>query len=173
MIPVLTGERVLLRGLDWADFEDFATLWGDPALKRFLPFAPVARDECWVRMNRIAWHWAHYGFGNFAVVAREDGAFLGQIGLFHVMRGIGEDFDAAPEAGWVLNAAARGRGLASEAAEIVHRWFDSQRFGGRTVCMMDVDHAGSIRVAEKCGYRLLRLDEDEWGPLQLMERVRG
>ena len=63
------------------------------------------------------------------------------------------------------------KGFATEALRLGHRWLAAQSFGGRTVCMMDPKHKASIRVAEKCGYGLLRIDRDEWGPLQLMERV--
>jgi len=171
MIPVLTGERVVLRGLSWADFPSFADMWADPELERFLPFAPIELGLCWARMNRIFWHWAHYGFGNFAVIGRADGRFLGQAGFFYAERGIGPDFDTSPEAGWVLAGHARGRGLATEAMTLAHRWFDAQPFGGRTVCMIDTEHRGSIRVAEKCGYHLLRITRDQWGPVQLMERA--
>lgn len=173
VIPVLTGDRVILRGMTWADFPDFSEMWADPELTRFLPFAPVERGVCWARMNRIFWHWAHYGFGNLAVVSRDDGRFLGQVGLFHADRRLGEDFDLAPEGGWVLARHARGLGLATEAMALVHDWFDANDAGGRTVCMMDPEHESSIRVAEKCGYRLLRVVKDEWGPLRLMVRGSG
>ncbi len=171
MIPVLTSDRLILRGLIWADFPAFADMWGEPEMAEFLPFAPVERGRCWARMNQVFWHWAHYGYGNWAVVRREDGRFLGQVGFFHAERGVGDDFDTAPEGGWVLAGHARGKGFATEALRLGHRWFDAQSFGGRTVCMMDPKHEDSIRVAEKCGYGLLRIDRDEWGPLQLMERV--
>jgi len=65
-----------------------------------------------------------------------------------------------------------GQGYASEAAGLAHGWLDQQHSGGRSVCGMDPAHVGSIRVAEKTGYRLLRLSEDKWGKVQLMERIR-
>ena len=170
MIPVLKGEGVILRGMTWADFPAFADMWAAPELERFLPFAPIERRECWARMNRIAWHWAHYGFGNFAIAGRQDGLFLGQVGIFHAARGAGDDADTVPEVGWGLTGTAQGRGLAGEAAELLHRWFDAQPFGGRTLCKMDPAHSGSVRLAQKCGYQVLRQDKDQWGALQVMER---
>ena len=46
-----------------------------------------------------------------------------------------------------------GRGYATEAARAVVDW-GTQHFGNaRTVCLIHQDHARSIRVAEKLGYR--------------------
>lgn len=171
MIPVLNSERLTLRGFTWADFPAFAEMWANPALAPFIPFAPVAKEQSWARFNGNCYAWVRRGFGNWAVVD-PTGQFLGVTGFFrNVTAGMGAEYNASIQSGWVFAKAARGRGLASEAVALTHRWIDQQPFGGVTVCGMDPGHAASIRVAEKIGYEVLDLVEDEWGATQTMRRV--
>lgn len=169
MIPVLKTERLVLRGFTWADFPAFADMWQSKLVAKNIPFAPLPRDITWSRMNLNTYRWVKYGFGSFAV-ADHDGEFLGTVSFFRAGRGLGSDFDAAIECGWVFAEQAHGRGIASEAVQRGHEWLDAQPFGGCNVCMMDAGHAASIRVGEKAGYTKLRVDEDEYGPVQLMVR---
>ena len=171
MIPVLASDRLILRGFTWADFPAFAAMWDDPDLAPFIPFAPVAADVSWGRFNMNSYRWVRDGFGNWAVVGR-DGAFLGTTGFFrNPTAGLGAEYDAAIQSGWVFARAARGRGLATEAVALAHAWMDAQPFGGATVCGMDAAHKGSIRVAEKVGYWFRELRTDEFGTTQTMKRV--
>jgi len=171
MIPVLRGPRVTLRGFTWADFPAFAEMWQEPEVAAYIPFAPIAPSRNWARFNINCSNWVSKGYGGWAVVDGV-GQFLGTIGLFNGAGSYGDDYDNAIQAGWVFATHSHGRGYASEAAGLAHGWLDHQHFGGRSVCGMDPVHVGSIRVAEKTGYRLLRLSEDKWGKVQLMERIR-
>lgn len=172
MVPVLEGERVRLRGFTWADFSAFSVMWQEPEVAEFIPFAPVPVTQSWSRFNGNIYRWVSGGFGNWAVVDKED-RFLGTLGFFNNSNaGNGEDYDTAIQSGWVFASHSHGHGYASEAAKLAHEWLDLQPFGGRSVCGMNSDHIGSIRVAEKTGYQLMRRSEDAWGKVQLMERVR-
>ena len=172
MIPVLRSERLILRGFTWADFAAFAEMWGDPAIAERIPFAPIAPQDLWARFNENVLSWVLKGYGSF-VVADNSGVFLGTVSFFQGNPGYGPDYDDAIQAGWVFAKASHGKGIATEAVKMAHGWFDDQEFSGRTVCGMDLDHAASIRVAEKCRYRRLRQMSDEFGGSQLMERVKG
>ena len=165
MIPVLDGARVRLRGFTWADFAPFAAMWREPEIARHIPFAPVPDTQSWARFNGNCYRWATQGYGNWAVCG-PDGAFIGVTGFFERDPGSG----APLEAGWVFQSAVHGQGYASEATGLSHAWLDQQVFGGVSRCTMGPDHAASIRVAEKCGYRHLRDESDLWGPVRLMER---
>ena len=68
------------------------------------------------------------------------------------MRGLGEDFDGVPEAGWVLTTDVHGQGLGREAVAAAHGWFDAQPFGGQSVAMMP----GSVN-AMIASYRAMSL----------------
>ncbi len=171
MIPILHGPRLTLRGFTWADFAPFAAMWQEPEVAEFIPFAPVPVAQSWARFNGNVYRWATYGYGNWAVIDESD-RFLGTIGFFVNAAGFGEDYDSAIQSGWVFSARSHGHGYASEAAQLAHDWLDTQAFGGRSVCRMNQEHIGSIRVAEKVGYKLLRRFDDPSGKVQLMERAK-
>lgn len=171
MIPVLRGPRVTLRGFTWADFPAFADMWQERVVAEHIPFAPIVPSQNWARFNMNNSNWVHKGYGSWAVVDGS-GQFLGTVSLFNGAGNYGADYDEAIQAGWVFAPHSHGQGYASEAAGLAHGWLDQQKFGGRSVCGMAPEHKGSIRVAEKTGYSLLRLSEDKWGKVQLMERVR-
>lgn len=160
----------MLRGFTWADFPAFAAMWQEPEVARFIPFAPISPSTNQARFNGNCSAWVHRGFGNWAVMD-QDGGFLGTTGFFRNAAGLGADYDTSIQAGWVFSARSHGKGYATEAVMLAHGWLDQQPFGGRSVCGMDANHAGSIRVAEKAGYTLLRLASNEWGDVQLMERI--
>ena len=152
-----------------ADFDAFAALWGDAEVLKELPFGPQTRAESWPRFLRLAGSWTISGYGNW-LVFEKTGAFVGVIGFSDACRGLGADFDNYRELGYVLNVAHNGKGYATEASFAALGWMDRQPFGNHTVCMMGAEHAASIRVAEKCGYTLLRETVDEDGAIRLMTR---
>jgi len=58
----------------------------------------------------------------------------------------------------VLATDAHGKGYATEAARAAIAWGDANLMTaqpelGRTVCIIHPEHARSIRVAEKCGFK--------------------
>ena len=134
-----------------------------------LPFEPLTRAESWPPFLRIAGSWTILGYGSW-LVFEKTGEFVGVVGFFDAARGHGEDFDEVRELGYVLRPAHSGKGYATEASIAALNWMDRQSFGSHTVCMMGVNHSRSIRVAEKCGYTLLRKAKDEHGDIVLMIR---
>lgn len=56
------------------------------------------------------------------------------------------------EAGWALVTTAQGKGLAEEAMRAALGWADEHGTGERITCLIEPDHAASIRVAEKLGF---------------------
>jgi len=169
MIPVLQGPRLTLRGFTWADFPALAAMWQEPEVAKFIPFAPVSPSQNWARFNGNCSAWVRRGFGNWAVIDAA-GDFLGTTGFF-----LRSPTKAAAviEAGWVFAASGHGKGYATEAAELAHDWLDKQAFGGLSMCKMGPEHGASIRVAEKLGYQVERLETDQWGEVQIMQRIRA
>jgi RimJ/RimL family protein N-acetyltransferase len=172
MVPEIGTERLLLRGFALGDFERYAQIWAEPEVVRFIGGEPRDRAESWARFLKIAGSWPLLGYGQWAVVAREGGRLLGQVGFMQSMRGLGEDFDAAPECGWVLAGEGQGRGFGPEAVAAAHRWFDGQDFGGRSHAVIEKGHGASLRVAEKTGYRVMRAAEYGGDPVLLLARER-
>ncbi len=173
MVPVIETDRLILRGMVRSDFPAFAAVWQVPKVVRFIGRKPRSEPESWGVFLRVAGSWVIERFGQWAIIRKSDGAYLGQTGFFTAMRGIGADFDAAPEAGWVLSGRAHGQGFGREAVVAAHRWFDVQDFGGRSHAMIEIGHAASFAVAARLGYRSMREAEDRGDSVMLLARERA
>jgi len=157
-VPVVETERLILRGHRLDDFRFLAAMWADPEVTRFIAPAPATAEEAWARFLRYAGHWAMMGYGYWAVEEKASGRYIADIGFADYRRAIVPVLDG-PEIGWVLAASVAGRGYATEAVRAALAWGDGHFRDGhfrdrRTVCIIAPDHARSIRVAEKAGYRL-------------------
>ena len=170
MIPVIETERLRLRGMVKPDFAAFAAIWQEPEVVRYIGREPRSEADSWNVFLKIAGTWAIEGFGQWAIERKSDRAFLGQTGFFVGKRGLGDDFDAGPETGWVLTQPAQGQGYGREAVEAAHRWFDAQPFAGMTHAMIEVGHSASFAVADRLGYRPLRETEDLGDRVVLLRR---
>ncbi|AGI22615.1 N-acetyltransferase YnaD [Pseudomonas sp. ATCC 13867] len=115
-IPSLTTERLLLRPWRAYDLPTFATLNADPEVMRHFP-ACMSREESDLLAARILLHFDAHGFGQWVVERREDGAFIGVLGLQHVS--FEAAFTPAVEIGWRFNTAYWRQGYGLEAARAV------------------------------------------------------
>lgn len=168
-IPTIKTARLTLRAFMPQDFDDYAQLWAMPEVVRFVGGSPWDRDRAWTSFLRNAGHWQMTGFGMWAVQPHGTSRALGQVGFFFGGRGLGEDFDTFPEAGWILHPEIQGLGFAREAVSAAHDWFD-RVITGPIVCKLVPENERSRAVAETIGYGDLRLTEFEGTPSQLMFR---
>ena len=168
-VPTINSHRITLRGMRTEDFARFAEIWAMPQVVRHISGKPWPKARSWDAFLRNAGHWQIVGFGQWAVQKHGQRHMVGQTGFFFGSRGLGEDFDPFPEAGWVLEPEAHGQGLGLEAARTAHDWFD-RVIAGRTVCIITPQNAGSLRIAEALGYKTLREAELEGDRVQLMSR---
>lgn len=152
IIDMIETERLLLKPYALDDFEAYHAIVSDSSVMRFIGGAPLTAEDAWSRILRYAGHWKLMGFGMFAVRDRVSGDMIGETGLFEYRRGLGEDFDRSPEAGWIFRIDAHGKGYAFEAAQAAHDWLDTNRGRARTVCMIGPENASSLRLAQKLGY---------------------
>lgn len=151
---MIETERLLLRPHVLADFDALNALNSDPEAMRYIGTGqPTTPEDSWIRLLRNAGHWSLMGYGMFAVILRETGAYIGNTGLADFHRGLGDDFDAYPEAGWAFMPAFHGKGYAFEATDAAHSWLKEARAPERTVCIIDYENAPSLRLAGKLGYR--------------------
>lgn len=153
--PHLVTERLDLRLPVAADLAAMAAIIGHAETGRYLgpAFDPV---DHFMRFSRNAGSWLLYGYGGFIVRLRGSEDVIGTCGVFHNWRGLGEDFDDFPEAGWIMRHDQVGRGLAREAMEAVLAWFDREHGGRRIVCLIAVGNEPSLRLAERLGFAPLR-----------------
>jgi RimJ/RimL family protein N-acetyltransferase len=168
--PFIETERLCLRLPRLADLDARAAMIADVETTRFIG-GPQNREESWNRLLRYTGHWALLGYGFFAVEERASGRFVGEVGFCDFQRGLGSDFDPAPEAGWVIARWATGQGYASEALSAAIAWYEGHFGVGRAVCIIDPNNGASLRVAAKHGFTPFREAHYKDVPVILHERL--
>ena len=168
-IPTINTPRLTLRAMRSEDFQRFAEIWATPEVVAHITGKPRSKALSWDAFLRNAGHWQISGFGQWGIQLHGQRDIVGQAGFFFGSRGLGEDFDPYPEAGWVLAPEAQGQGLGLNAVEAAHDWFD-RVIAGPTVCIITPDNAASLRIAEKVGYRQIREAEMGEDKVLLMTR---
>ena len=152
----LSAGRLYLRPLIPADEAAVAQALRDPAIARWntglaiLAAPEPQRAAMWLRVRDQGW--ATGTAAHFAVADATTGELLGSVGV--------RDINRAPQqalASYWITPAARGRGVAAQALDVVCRWsFGSPDVGGLGLHRISLDHAlvnvGSCRVAEKAGF---------------------
>jgi RimJ/RimL family protein N-acetyltransferase len=142
----LTTGRLILRGFRASDYDDYAALNADPAVRAGLDGKLLTRDQSWAQMETFMGQWALRGYGIFAVEI--DGCLAGRAGILQ-LAGWPE-----PELAWTLAVAFWGRGFATEAAAATRDWAFSTLGWDRLVSYIRPTNQRSRRVAEKLGAAL-------------------
>jgi ribosomal-protein-alanine N-acetyltransferase len=151
-LPVVTSRLLIREIAPEEDAAAMAEMYCDPDVMRFIPGGPCA-DEAAVRalLKGYADVQVKEGFGSWAVVERESGQIVGDVG-FGVFEPTGDI-----ELGYTLNRRFQRLGFATEAARACLdeglRHFDVPRI----IAAVDAENVASQRVAEKIG--MTRADE--------------
>lgn len=152
--PTLVTSRLIIDALTKDDFDSSYETWSDPIAVKYVGGDIRTRRDVWFRLLNKTGLWPLLGFGYWAVRLKGTGELLGEVGFADFRREMNPDISAWPEAGWAFRRKHWGNGYATEAIAAIHKWMDGQSFGGETVCIIHPDHAASIRVAEKVGYKV-------------------
>jgi RimJ/RimL family protein N-acetyltransferase len=171
--PLLETARLVLRPFDENDLDAQAKALGDPGVMRYLGAGPLSREETWRRLLCAPGLWTLLGFGYWAVVARDDGRYLGQLGFADFKREMTPSIEGLPEIGWIFAPAAQGQGYATEAALAALAWADAVLDPPEVVAIIDPDNAPSIRVAGKIGFQSREPATYKNEPILLFRRIRG
>lgn len=171
-IPVLETERLRLRGHRLDDFEAIAEMWREPTVIRFIGGTPLSREAVWTRFLRQSGLWRHLGFGVFVLEDKASGRLVGEAGFHDLHRDLVPSIEGTMEAGWVLAPAFHGRGLAEEAMRAALAWAEAHGPRDRLTCIVHPDHAASLRVATKLGFREFARSAYHGAPTVLLERPR-
>lgn len=157
--PIETA-RLTLRPFEPADLDDLHRLNADEEVVRYLYKGPRSFEEATALLQRKIEGSALRAEGDWlsaAVVARETGTFVGDVGVHWVS----EEHRTA-EVGFVFGPEHHGRGYATEAARALVGWAFAEGFH-RVIGRTEVRNAASARVLEKLGFRLeAHLVENEW-----------
>lgn len=145
-IPTLLTPRLTLRALQADDLAAFSAMQANPEVMRTLGTG-VTRStaETWDGMARMLGQWALRGYGMFAIVETASGRFAGRAGILQPYEW------AEPELAYGLDAPFWGRGYATEAAVILHRWAFMQRGLTNLVSYVMPENSASRRVLDKLG----------------------
>ena len=151
--PILTTERLTLRGFRADDFDRCLRMWSDPTVTRYIGGRPTTEAETWSRLQRYTGMWSLLGFGYWAVEEDATGRYIGDVGFGDHRRVMQPAISGLPEIGWVLAPEAHGRGFATESVRAALAWSDAHLpLHPTTVCIIDPDNHASIRVAQKTGF---------------------
>ncbi|MEM9939735.1 MAG: GNAT family N-acetyltransferase [Pseudomonadota bacterium] len=167
--PTLLTQRLSLKPQTLEDFEEVAEMWADKEVVRFISGQIRDRQDSWFTHLRNRGLWDLVGYGYWIVRERKTGTFVGEVGFADFMRAMQPDISGRPEAGWALAKSAWGKGYATEAVLAAHNWLDDA-MPGRSTCIIDPDHAVSIRIAMKVGYTELGPSDYRGSPVLVFER---
>jgi RimJ/RimL family protein N-acetyltransferase len=152
-LPRLESDRLILSAPRRDDYIRLRDLVADPQVQRFLgPPAENPTADMFSRTLRGAGSWQLYGYGMFHLWEKASGAFVGQAGVFHTLRGFGKGLDDVAEAGWMLAHEHWGKGYAFEAMSAALSWFDKTHEQDRVACMIEPANTASIRLADRLGF---------------------
>jgi RimJ/RimL family protein N-acetyltransferase len=164
-MPQLTTARLLLPPIRREHADDLVALYSDPHVARYVGGAGLTPATILAQAARFADEWRDRGYGQSAVLDRESGAFLGRIGLHHWAA-----WDEV-ELGYVLAAAAQGRGLAAEGSRAWIEWARSAPGIDHLIAVIDPRNAPSIALAGRLGFSLDRPDVTPSGAPVLVYRL--
>jgi RimJ/RimL family protein N-acetyltransferase len=138
--------RLLLHVPVVDDLDHWAALGADPEATRFLG-GTWSRSIAWRLLCTNAGSWSLFGFGQFSVVEKVTGRWIGRVGLWQPEGWPG------PEVGWALLSEAWGQGYATEAAEAAMDFAVETLGWPEVIHCINPANAASIRLAERLGSR--------------------
>ncbi len=149
----MPGLTLLLRPWEARDIPQLLDIYRDPVMRQSSrnPIATEQDAYRWLQVQQRGWTDGHRL--SFAVLDGEADRVLGNIALKGWRAG-----KEVAEVGYWTAAAARNRGIASQAVEILTRWaFENFRAQGlqRVELLHQQDNLASCRVADKSGYALM------------------
>jgi ribosomal-protein-alanine N-acetyltransferase len=163
---VLETPRLILRRLTLADLEALAVLYADKEIRRYFPdgtdgtltYAETKEELEWI----IDVYYGQYGYGLWATIHKETGAFIGRCGL--IPWKLEDEPDRLQvEVAYLLDKAYWRQGLGTEAACAIRDYAFEQLKLPRLICMVDPKNEASQKVAKNMGFTFERELVDKYG----------
>lgn len=158
--PNLTTDRLLLRPPTLADLDEYAPIFADPEVMRYIGDGSLRTpDRVAVSIERSRVLFERSRVGIFLAIDRGTGMILGDCFVVPVMRSGAdpknpEDRGPEMELGYRFRRSAWGRGYATEAARAVLAYALDPEGGGldQVVAVTYPENSGSQRVLLKAGF---------------------
>lgn len=143
----LTTERLLFRRLVPEDVAWWMEYIASAEAIRFMPFTVGSRADAEAMIRRSLDRYATDGSGLNAVLLRDSGRPVGQVGL------LTQEVDGVPEleVGYHLLPAQWGRGYATEAAVACRRFAEERHLAPTLISLIDPANHRSQAVAHRNG----------------------
>ena len=145
LTPVLSSERIILRGWQDSDFHPYTTLVSDPVMMRFIGGGAISYKEARKEFDGMREQWINRKIGIFVIADKTSDELLGFTGLFE------SPLIDEPELSWSLSPKNHGKGYASEAAVLARNWAFREHNIGPLMSLVHPDNISSKRVAERLG----------------------
>ena len=145
LTPVLSSERIILRGWQNSDFHPYTTLVSDPVMMRFVGGGAVSYKKARKEFDGMREQWIDRKIGIFVIADKTSNELLGFTGLFE------SPLLDEPELSWSLSAKNHGKGYASEAAILARNWAFREHNIGPLMSLVHPNNISSKRVAERLG----------------------
>jgi RimJ/RimL family protein N-acetyltransferase len=160
---ILETQRLILRPPIADDLSGWAGLMADPEASRFIG-GPLDVRAAWASLAVMTGSWSLQGFGNFSVIDKQTGAWIGRAGPWMPPGWPG------PEIGWAFARQYWGQGFAREASEAAIVWVRDTLKWARMIHIIHPENLRSIALAQALGSSLEgRLEEGELGsPVRLL-----
>ena len=152
--PVLTSERLRLRGWEERDFAPYLDLVSDPERMRYVGAGVMTATQAQITYRDMREQWMTRDIGIFVISERNSGRPLGFTGLFE------SPMLDEPELCWSLFPGCEGMGYASEAAALARDWAFRQKGIGPLMSLVHPENRPSRAVAERLGATVER--ESTW-----------
>lgn len=153
---ILESDRLLFRPHEPGDREAYCSMEQDPDVRRYVGGAPRTREAAEARFQGALEPLAHR-LRLWATVLKADGCYIGRCGVYpHI-----EDGKTIPGEGVLAFYLARawwGQGLATEAGSAFVRFGFGELGLHKIVTTVDARNAASLRVLEKLGFSLARIE---------------
>ncbi|HEV7292606.1 MAG TPA: GNAT family N-acetyltransferase [Devosia sp.] len=141
--PVLTTERLVLRGQRLDDFDRLAALYTTER-SRYIG-GPLPPPDVWRGFMNSVGHWAVRNYGGWAIDLAATGENIGEVAVTHPV-----SFPET-ELGWLLFDGFEGQGYATEAAHAALRYAKDTAQPPTLVSYIDPENASSLRLAHRLG----------------------
>ncbi len=142
-IPVLDTPRLTLRAPKLADLPTLTAFYATE--RSHMVGGPQDATGAFNKLASRIGHWALHGYGLWHVDARDNGDFLGWVGVMNPP-GWHE-----PELGWTVFAHGEGKGFAFEAATAARAYAAQHQKLDRPISYIRADNTRSLALAKRLG----------------------